>query len=1181
MKKFIAILLALIISLSCFVIDISAQKSTSSGVVVNKGTENVSFDVAFPEIGKAITASVTGVDLAGISYKWFVNDCQINNFTDTYIPIADDAEKMLTVKVYDNNKLIGEKSVFISTLPVIYIETENRNSNIQKGNYMTADMTIQGNDEYNDSGVLYTGKTQIKGRGNSTWLADKKPYKIKLDSKADLFGMGKNKHWVLLSNPYDSSNMKNYLSYNFSNDIGLDASESVMVDLVLNGKSVGIYQLAEHTRIDETRVNITDWDDVAEDAAKAIYKKNQSNFVSDDKDALIDMMTEDLSWTTSDTVTYNNVSYTVSDYYDVPDITGGYLFETTIKTTGNQFTGAFGKTFEVDSPEGISEDMMNYIGGYYYAFEAALKSNDFCTVYNGKKMRYSDFIDIDSFAKGFLVNELFTNLDFGLKSTWFSKDIDGKLFYGPVWDMDYSTNNGFDTWTSTKALWAKRMMSDPVFMNTVRNLYLEYRYNIIQDLINDGGALDTAYEKFKTASLYNDKLWNMSVSYEDEVADLRMRLENKIAWLDTQFLTADVALSAVSANSYDTVANYYDTFSNSSDITMSLSNNTLNVTFAAAPAKADIYADGVLVNSIEKPAKTITENIEASGEYVVTVMAYDASNTPIKGKYIINQNPVQSLKITKQPDNINYSRGDTLDLTGLVLTATYKDGTTAVVKPDVAYTYAKDAVGTQCFAYNKVTDVSGSVYLVLSYECRRIELPLNVAPTEDYESVEKLIAKIPAKYNDDDFIKALFTAWTNYEDLSNTAKAKVNNYADLKAAINIIDNAASDESAMFLGSYVEDVFRENAKNNLILVMKNKDNLGVRSVVVYHTDGSTGTFSSSSKNFYSERKIGRYVIWSIGHVHNTSTQSYQIKVNYTGVPATSDDYKKTVTSDQFFCRGAKITGINYRDVLTEGDSVTFTPVCNSGVTDVKFTENGQLLSSISLSKTSAAKLKFETPGNHSVTVSCKTDGKWIEYKTLNLYVREKVIVFNNVINGNIIIGLKPGMKSLTGYFRGASEYSYECSQYGTDGVVVVYKNNNQIETYTLLLYGDLNGDGWYDGTDAVLVKCILSGEIAPEDISDAALLAADCNHDGVINISDVEKLEESGVFLEKINQTEDIETLENNSAYNEYVKLISQDEDENLEKPIIEPIRESFIQRVIKAIKSFFAKIADFFARIFG
>ena len=51
--------------------------------------------------------------------------------------------------------------------------------------------------------ALYDGDIKIRGRGNSTWFAPKKPYRIKLDKKTDLFGMGNNKDYVLLANYYD------------------------------------------------------------------------------------------------------------------------------------------------------------------------------------------------------------------------------------------------------------------------------------------------------------------------------------------------------------------------------------------------------------------------------------------------------------------------------------------------------------------------------------------------------------------------------------------------------------------------------------------------------------------------------------------------------------------------------------------------------------------------------------------------------------------------------------------------------------------------------------------------------------------------------------------------------------------------------------------------------------------
>ena len=43
----------------------------------------------------------------------------------------------------------------------------------------------------------------MKGRGNVTWLREKKPYKIKFENKVDIFNMGKAKTYNLLNNYMD------------------------------------------------------------------------------------------------------------------------------------------------------------------------------------------------------------------------------------------------------------------------------------------------------------------------------------------------------------------------------------------------------------------------------------------------------------------------------------------------------------------------------------------------------------------------------------------------------------------------------------------------------------------------------------------------------------------------------------------------------------------------------------------------------------------------------------------------------------------------------------------------------------------------------------------------------------------------------------------------------------------
>lgn len=88
-----------------------------------------------------------------------------------------------------------------------------------------------------DGTVVYSGElTQIKGRGNSTWGMDKKPYQIKLASKCDLLGTGNkknaNKTWVLLANAYDSTLLHNAVTFDLARSLGMEVGiEYRYVDL--------------------------------------------------------------------------------------------------------------------------------------------------------------------------------------------------------------------------------------------------------------------------------------------------------------------------------------------------------------------------------------------------------------------------------------------------------------------------------------------------------------------------------------------------------------------------------------------------------------------------------------------------------------------------------------------------------------------------------------------------------------------------------------------------------------------------------------------------------------------------------------------------------------------------------------------------------------------------------------
>ena len=84
----------------------------------------------------------------------------------------------------------------------------------------------------------------IRGRGNSTWRENKKPFKIKLDKKADLFGLGKNKHWVLVANAMDSSLLRDRITAWLGDEMGFPFTpRGVPVDVVMVGQNFGTPEL--------------------------------------------------------------------------------------------------------------------------------------------------------------------------------------------------------------------------------------------------------------------------------------------------------------------------------------------------------------------------------------------------------------------------------------------------------------------------------------------------------------------------------------------------------------------------------------------------------------------------------------------------------------------------------------------------------------------------------------------------------------------------------------------------------------------------------------------------------------------------------------------------------------------------------------------------------------------------
>ena len=101
-----------------------------------------------------------------------------------------------------------------------------------------------------DGQVDYQGTEtdMIRGRGNSSWNYEKKPYNLYLYQPASLLEMDEASEWALIANANDDTNLRNQLVYDFADQISPHpgwSPENEYVDLFLNGEYAGLYLLCE------------------------------------------------------------------------------------------------------------------------------------------------------------------------------------------------------------------------------------------------------------------------------------------------------------------------------------------------------------------------------------------------------------------------------------------------------------------------------------------------------------------------------------------------------------------------------------------------------------------------------------------------------------------------------------------------------------------------------------------------------------------------------------------------------------------------------------------------------------------------------------------------------------------------------------------------------------------------
>lgn len=327
----------------------------------------------------------------------------------------------------------GQKYTVIamqSELPSLYISLNGTtlshiNSNGKDEKYNGNSLILT--DESGSINLEQDGTVQIKGRGNTTWdSAAKKGYQLKFDKKQKVLGMAKAKKWVLLANSFDDSMARNMTAFHAASSLDMEyVTEYRYVDLWVDGDYQGTYILGEKSEINENRLNLTDPTGVLMELDNFFYGQEDYWFLD----------------------AYLNYKFAVKECVDEDN-------PNSVLSGMDQFRDKLDRFWNYITNTDTSVITLESLGAY---------------------------IDVESFARWYLVNEFASNVEAASTSCFFYMDGAGDVIHmGPVWDFDSCMGNKKEysditlMFIRTNNKIFNRLLRIPAFAEYTKNILVQY-----------------------------------------------------------------------------------------------------------------------------------------------------------------------------------------------------------------------------------------------------------------------------------------------------------------------------------------------------------------------------------------------------------------------------------------------------------------------------------------------------------------------------------------------------------------------------------------------------------------------------------------------------------------------------------------------------------------------------------
>ena len=442
--------------------------------------------------------------------------CTIINQTEKYKYIRYKSPirtkmNLIDLEIYgidDNDNDINQYIYQLTNLPLLVFHTINDNKPSVDDLKDTYEDIPPVNKNYRNSikanfYLIKDNKINLKSSGNILQGSKNSPkmtFEVTFDNPLSILGSkSKSTNYILVSNYEDRTLLRNMISLNISKSLEMTYTPFCnFIDVIMDGEFQGNYLICDQIEVGKGRIDIV--------------KMNRSSI-------------------------------------DEPEISGGYHLQIDGLSNLEEslFNSEKGIPICVKEPcyETIKLKQHDYIAQKFNEFESEIYEHNY------------DKLDLESFSKYFLINEVLGNGQTCWNLNIYKNKSDEHFYFGPIWDMESSLENDEDIYPINQKKdfiykYGKSAGTTDVFFNKIldirevneyifekwenmtQKIITKENFNNIIDyyskLINESQKLDS--KKWETVWLQCDKYYEGECNFKNETDFIKNFLFRRINLLN-------------------------------------------------------------------------------------------------------------------------------------------------------------------------------------------------------------------------------------------------------------------------------------------------------------------------------------------------------------------------------------------------------------------------------------------------------------------------------------------------------------------------------------------------------------------------------------------------------------------------------------------------------------------------